>query len=377
MNTKYASPSKRILLPATPGRASRSLPAAALDAVRSFVLAFSLSPMKSHYLLGCALIVALGSCKPSPAQHAAASSPVIRVGANYWPGNFWIDIAHTRGWFKEAGLNVEWVDTNSDFFASLEDLASGKLDVAVFSFYDFVSFNARGKDLVGVIVCDYSSGADALVARRGIESVRELVGKKIALPKGTYLECLFSLAARRAGIDPGTVMIVDVPAEKVHEEFIAGRADAMFTCEPFVSDGVAKGNGTIIYSTKEVLGSEGGIGTVRRRFVEERPADLQRLLAVWNRATEFIKLHPEEAFAIVAAINKKSVEEVKAFAAHDRILDARENRVAFTFAAGLESLHGSLRRISEYNIQRGLTARKVESVDVLDDRFLRGLEARP
>jgi len=334
--------------------------------------------MKTHIPILVAIGLALGACKPAAPQPGVASSaPLIRVGANCWPGNYWIDIAHTQGWFKEAGLNVEWVDTNADFFASLHDLASGKLDLAVFSFYDFVSFNAQGKDLVGVIACDYSSGVDALVARRGIESVRGLAGKKLALPKGTYLESLFNRAAERAGLDPTTVTIVDVLLEKVHEEFIAGRADAMFAAEPFVSEGVAKGDGAIIFSTKEAVGIEGGIGTLRRQFVQERPADVQALLAVWNRTTEFIKTQPDEAFAIVATVNKKTLDEVKAFAANDKILDLRENRTAFTYAAGLDSLHGSLREISDYLVRRGLATKKVDSTEVLDDRFLRALPVKP
>ena len=334
--------------------------------------------MKIPTLLIVLAALTLGACKPASAPPTATtSSKPIRIGGLYWPGNYWIDVAHSKGWFKEAGLNVEWVDTNPDFFGSLNDLVTGKLDLVVFSFFDFVHFNAQGKDLVAIFATDYSSGADALVARPGIASMRELAGKKLAIPKGTYLEYLFAMAAQRDGLDATAVTCVDVPAEKAHEELIAGRVDAMFTFEPMAGEGLAKVKGTKLFSTEQAVGINGGFSTIRRQFFQERPADVQALVGVWHRTTEFIKQQPDAAFAIVAAVEKKTPDEVKSFATLDKILDLRENRTAFTYAAGITSLHGSVRQISEFIVERGLAEKKVDSTEVLDDRFLRALEASP
>ena len=85
--------------------------------------------MRNLVLLTFAAVLALGACEPESSalleSPAATSAKPIRVAGLYWPGRFWADIAHSKGWFKEAGLNVEWVDTNPDYFASLEDPAAG------------------------------------------------------------------------------------------------------------------------------------------------------------------------------------------------------------------------------------------------------------
>lgn len=300
----------------------------------------------------------------------------IRVGAYYWPGFYWLDIAQEKGWFKEAGLDVELVDTNPDFFASFNDLVEGKLDLVEFSTFDFTLYNARGKDLVAVMCSDYSTGAEALVAREGIISIRDLAGKKVALSKGTYLEYIFTVMAQRESLDLSSVTIVDAPAEKVHEEFIAGRADAFLTYEPFVAEGLAKGHGRTLFTTADAVGVSSAVATMRRDFVKERPADVQALLAVWRRTTEFIKSQPDEAFAVVARTQKKTPAEVKEFLQTDKILDLHDNRDAFTYAAGIDSLHGSVRQMSDFIVQRGLATNKVDSTDVLDDRFLRALEVK-
>lgn len=285
-----------------------------------------------------------------------------------------MDIAQQKGWFKEAGLNVEWVDTNPNYFASFDDLLAGKLDFVEFTFFDFVLYSARDKDLVGVLATDYSSGAEAVVAGPGIKSISDLAGKKVALSKGTYLEYLFDVAARRGGLDPASVTLVDVPGEKAPLEFLEGRADAFVSWEPYVAQGLAKTMATKLFSTAEVLGISGGIGVVRRQTLTDRPADVQALLGVWHRTTEFIQKQPEEAFAIVATVNKKTPAEVKEFMQTDKVLDLRDNRTAFTYATGIDSLHGNVRQISDFIIRQGLATKKVDSTEVLDDRFLRALK---
>jgi NitT/TauT family transport system substrate-binding protein len=331
--------------------------------------------MKNILFVICGVAFSLGACEPGkPAATPATSAKPIRIGAYYWPGFYWMDVAQEKGWFKEAGLNVELVDTNPDFFASYDDLVDGKLDLVQFTTFDFTLYNARGKDLVGVVCSDYSSGAEGLVAREGITSIRDLAGKKVALSKGTYLEYLFSAVAERESLDLATVTFVDAPGEKVHEEFIAGRADAFLTYEPYVAEGLAKGKGTRLFTTAEAAGVSSSVGTMRRDFIKQRPADVQALLGVWQRTTNFIKSNPDEAFAIVAQVQKKTPAEVKEFVLSDKILDLRDNRTAFTYAAGIDSLHGSIRQISDFIVRQGLASEKVDSTDVLDDRFVRALK---
>lgn len=77
------------------------------------------TPIRILPLIALALIL-LPACQPSTPPDVSANPP-IRVSAYYWPSMYWVDIANKKGWFKEAGLNVEAVDTNANFFASFDD----------------------------------------------------------------------------------------------------------------------------------------------------------------------------------------------------------------------------------------------------------------
>jgi ABC-type nitrate/sulfonate/bicarbonate transport system substrate-binding protein len=72
-----------------------------------------------------ALIVAAG-CAPVE-NTPQPSGEVMKVAKYYWPGMYWVEIAESKGWFREAGLNVELIDTNPDYFQSLQDTADGKI----------------------------------------------------------------------------------------------------------------------------------------------------------------------------------------------------------------------------------------------------------
>lgn len=319
-------------------------------------------------LLGTALLVAAG-CKE--AQQTVY--PPLRVGAYYWPGMYWVDIAHQQGWFREAGLNIEWVDTNPNYFQSFDNLFAGKLDIVSFTQFDFILYNARGQRLVAILASDYSNGAEALVARPGINSVRELAGNKLALSKGTYLDYIWAIVAQRNGLDPEAVHIVDTPGESAHELLARGEVDAILTWEPFVTQGLDAVQGSRLFDSSQISGLSWGLYAVRPELLEQRRVELQKFLEVWLRATEFIRRHPEQAYAIVAEVNGKTPAEVRDLATKDRILDLRDNLTAFSFAAGFESLHGATRQMNDFIAQRGIATGEPDTARLFDSHFVGNL----
>jgi NitT/TauT family transport system substrate-binding protein len=318
-------------------------------------------------------ILALAGCARSSAP--AVSKVPIRLGTYEWPGSYWIDVAWQKGWFAEAGLNVERVDTDRRYFESLDDVVAGRLDGMGFSQFDLVRHAAAGHDLVGVAAIDYSEGAEALVARPGIRSLVDLRGKRIALHRGTYLEYLLSLVADRDGVELDDLILVDQSGDSAMAELVAGHVDAIFVWEPYATQAQIAVNGNRIFSTAEIPSLTYSVFSLRKEFVDAHPEQVQALLAVWQRAVEFIREHPREACDIVAhAFNDESVESVRNMMLTDRILDAADNGRAFSYAAGFESLHGSWRRMNDFMIERGLVSRRVESPRYLDSRFVRALD---
>lgn len=333
-----------------------------------------MQPWKLILLAG--LLLGLSACGRAP-EPAAPAGPPLRVAAYYWPSMYWLDIAYQKGWFREAGLNVERVDTNADYFASLDAVANGKLDIAGFTLFDLVHYNAGGRDLVVFLALDYTTGAEALVARPGIERMRDLAGMRLGVTEGTYLDFIWTIARERSGLKPDAVRLVSIHPEKAADELAKGTVDAVMAWEPIVSQALAAVRGRRLFDTSQVPGAVWSVAAARRETVEKRAAELATFVRVWRRASLYLREHPDEALAIVAEVNKKPLAEVRDFMKLDHVLDLRDNRAAFSYAPGFDSLHGTARRMNGYLIEHGLAARNADTAKMLEPCFIRELEDAP
>lgn len=323
-----------------------------------------------------AILVTTGaiSCQYRTEKKAPKTSGLpMKVAKYYWPGIYWIEIADKKGWFNEAGLNVELVDTNPDYFASLDDMVAGKMDANTFSLFDLISYNLKGAELVMVINSDNSCGAEAIVAKKNIEDIRSLKGKRVGVAQGTYLEYILEQVLARNGLEETDVIKVNGMPEKCHEDFISGELDAVITWEPLVTEAIQKGEGRNLFDTSEIPGiSPNGIA-FHRSFIEQRRDDVQAFVGVWHRATAFIKENPEEAFGIITKIYQKTPAETQSLAQTDKLQDLQDNLDSFLYSTGFESLHGAVRYLNNFMIKHKRTDKLIDSTEYLDPRFVRAL----
>lgn len=300
------------------------------------------------------------------------SNITMHVPRNNWPGNYWITIADQKGWFKEAGLNVETVNVDSDYMQSLRDTVDGKLDTNSFTLFDLMNFNIKGAGLVVVINADNSSGADALVAKKEIDSVASLKGKTIGVAKGFYTEYVLHVVLEQAGVSLDSVRIVNIQDEKSPDLFLSGSFDAVETFQPY-ADGIVKNGGHIIWDSSKISGLIPSGIAFKQSFIDAHPNEVEAFVYVWNKTTNYIKSNPNDVFDIIAATYNSTRADIAAFAQTDKILDSRDNKTAFSYAAGFESLHGTARKINDFMIKNKITDKRLETTKFIDAQFIRGL----
>lgn len=185
------------------------------------------------------------------------------------------------------------------------------------------------------------------------------------------------MVAARAGIAPSAVHLVDMPAERAADELSAGRVDAVITWEPVATQALTATHGRKLFDTSQVTSISWTIYTTRGELARQRAGDIEKFMQVWQRTLDYQRRAPDEAYAIIAQINQQTPAEVRAFTLLDRVLDVRDNLVAFSYAPGFESLHGSARQVNDFMLQRGLVKERVDTAVMFDSRFLRRLEQPP
>jgi NitT/TauT family transport system substrate-binding protein len=107
------------------------------------------------------------------------------IGYNQWIGLVGVFTAKEKGYFKDAGLNVEFKQFSGPA-DGIPPVIAGQLD-GTFTTADTPILLAKdaGADVMkNVFIVDTSNGADGIVAQTGINSVKDLKGKTVAATTG-------------------------------------------------------------------------------------------------------------------------------------------------------------------------------------------------
>ena len=213
---------------------------------------------------------------PRPAPR---SPEPLKIGYSDWPGFTAWEIAKVKGLFKKHDVDVElvWFPVYTD---SLTALNTGQLDCNLQTWNDAMAPLAEGIPLKAVLLLDNSFGNDALVAKPGIESPKDLKGKTIATELGTCDHFLMLKALASAGLTEKDVTYTNLTVPDAAAAFIAGKVDAAVIWQPWVSQIQREGKGKVIYSSADIPGLIPDIALCRTSVVEKRPEDIQKLVAV-------------------------------------------------------------------------------------------------
>lgn len=149
-------------------------------------------------------------------------------------------------------------------------------------------------DPVVVFQADWSRGGDAIVVRRGIGSVGDLRGKKIAVaemsPSHSFLIWLLSAA----GMTTNDAQIVGVPSPlEAADAFKAGNVDAAVVWSPFDEECVQKVPGArVLQSTRNASNIIADVFIAKRKWVEANRERVQQLYDGWMKGAAEINSNP-------------------------------------------------------------------------------------
>jgi NitT/TauT family transport system substrate-binding protein len=224
-----------------------------------------------------------------------------------WEGNHAIyTLAQDLGYFAAEKLDVN-IDRGYGAGNNMTKLAAGSLDIAVVDPNLLPKFNHEqpANQLISFfIVYDASPSAVIYLKSSGIQSPRDLEGKRIAVTEGTTPAILFPVFAKVNGIDSGKVTILAVNAQLRDSMVIQKSADAsigfLTTSVPnIVSTGVPISE--IGYLQYNKYGLElYSLGLVcRKNYAEENPEVLRGFVKAVIKGVRTMLSNPEQATASV------------------------------------------------------------------------------
>lgn len=268
----------------------------------------SLAPTRRRVLrtgvaAGAGALVALAA----PGLVRAQARPRLRIG--YWPVAAGLPFfaAVEKGYFKEAGLDVEPLK-----FAGaqqvMEAMLAGRSDG---------SANGTGSANLAIgeiaqpglfkIFCTNPSNAkfvldEFITAKEGpFKSVADLKGKRVASGPGIQNVTLCKTMLERAGATGATVS--ELPIGQHVAALVAGQVDACYTLEPTGTVGRMNGTTRVIEAgvvARYILGDpmapwHGGAASLTTEFIKKNPDAAKKYIAAYTRGVELVRTQPAEA----------------------------------------------------------------------------------
>ncbi|WDR06137.1 ABC transporter substrate-binding protein [Devosia rhodophyticola] len=161
----------------------------------------------------------------------ASAAERLRVGYLSFLTFGGISVAEEKGWFKDAGLDVELI-----LFASgpplLEAMASGSIDVGALGGVPTIRTVATNLFPIRILapVADVS-GTLNIVSTNDIKTIADLKGKNVSVPWGTTAHLLLAQALEQNGLTMDDVNLIQMESIDGQAAFVAGRLDAVIPIE--------------------------------------------------------------------------------------------------------------------------------------------------
>ncbi|MFO1475197.1 MAG: ABC transporter substrate-binding protein [Verrucomicrobiota bacterium] len=321
--------------------------------------------MKLKTLLALALagLAALESLQAAP----------IKIGYSDWPGWTAWQIAKEKGLFKKNGVDVElvWFPIYTD---SLTALNTGKIDANCSAWCDVIPPLAEGVKLKVVLVNDNSAGNDAVIAKPGIKSIKDLKGKTVATELGTVEHFALLQALAKNGMTEKDVDFKNLAVPDAAAAFIAGKVDAAAVWQPWINQIQKEGKGTAIFTSKEIPGLIPDLLVFQAGFVAEHPQEVQKIVATWFDVLDFIRHHEKEAVAIMAKVVEQKPEDYLAFMPGTKFFDLDANLHAFENRPDDASLAGSGKKIADFLKSIDMIKSVPDYQGALDPTFVKALK---
>ena len=243
----------------------------------------------------------------APTLVLGQAAPKIRIG--YWPVAAGLPFfaAVEKGYFKEAGLDVEPLK-----FAGaqqvMEAMLSGRSDG---------SSNGTGSANLAIgeiaqpglfkIFATNPSNAkyvleEFLVPKDSpVKSMAELKGKRIASGPGIQNVTLAKTMLEKAGA--GVMSVTELPIGQHVAALAAGQIDAAYTLEPTGTIGRLNGTTRVLEAgvvAHYILGDplapwHGGSASLTSEFIKKYPAETKKFIAAYARGIALVRTKPDEA----------------------------------------------------------------------------------
>lgn len=307
--------------------------------------------------IGMAGVLAIGG---------AQAQTKIAIGISGWTGFAPLVLAKEAGIFAKNGLDVtiKKIPQKDRHLA----IASGDIQCAATTVETWINWDAAGIKSKQILQLDKSYGADGMVVRGNIASIKDLKGKTVAASApGTSPYFALAWFLKENGMSVKDVTVVNMEPGPAAQAFIAGQNDAAMTYEPYLSAVRDKPEaGKIIATTLDYPMVMDTVGCTPA-FLAANDEAAKALTTSYFEALELIKSDQAKAYGIMGADVKQTGEQFGKSAGYLRWSDRDGNK---KFFAGEWQAFSA--KAADLLLETGLIKSKPDLSTMIEPKYVNG-----
>ncbi len=280
-------------------------------------------------LIGALVVVVIAAAlgvvfwKKTPSANAP-----IKIGVYAYPGYATFYVAQEKGFFKKYGVNVELAQLSTD--NQIPALASDEIQMLVGTADMGSVLVDAGIDAKQIFVTSKSNGADGMAVSNDIKTIQDLKGKKVYVALGFPDHMFFRNLQKQAGLALHDIELVNMDPELAASSFIAGKVNAAWTWEPYLSKTTERADGHILVTSKDApnLMPDDNV-MARADLIANRREDVKNIMRAFFEAETWWNQNPDEGNAIAAKAFNISTEDLASIRKYVTLSDLTTNLQKF------------------------------------------------
>jgi NitT/TauT family transport system substrate-binding protein len=237
------------------------------------------------------LAAALALAAALVAGCARESESGLRIGTNVWIGSEPLYLARELGHLDPAAVQLVEYPSASEVLRAYRNQA---IDGMVISLDELFGLAVDGLQPKIILVVDVSNGADVVVGRPGMRSMRDLKGKSVAVESGALGAFVLARALAISGMQAGDVNVVHLESNEQPGAFERGEVDGAVTFDPYRGQ-FLKAGASVLFDSTKIPGEIVDLLAVRGSALERKQKSVDALLRGWFSALDYMNRDPKDA----------------------------------------------------------------------------------
>jgi NitT/TauT family transport system substrate-binding protein len=308
---------------------------------------------------------------------AVASSGIadpIKIGYSDWPGFTLLEVAKQKGWFKDAGVDVDLVWF--DYLASIDAYSAGKIDADCIVATDALGAGATGAKGKFIALLDFSEGSDMIIGKPGVESIKDLKGQKVGIEVGLVEHLLLLQALKDNGMTVSDVTLVPTPTNNAPQTLGSGQVAAIGAWYPVSSQALKQVAGSKrLFTSAEAKGLIYDVLEVNPSSLGQHKDDWTKIVKIYYKCVDYLydPKTRDDAIKIMAAKVGADPAEYAKNVPGTHFLTLAEAKAAMKKGPGLDSIYGSMTIGDKFNLDNKVYKDSQKPADYIAPSIVKGL----